>query len=622
MIKNIYNSLPESLTERKIWATWKLEGSKKPPYQTDGNPARTNDKSTWASFEEANQAYEAGGFDGVGLFLDNLTCIDLDKVRNAVTGELKPFAEEIVQEVKGWTEVSTSGSGVHILATCNAELEGCSKAHDTCKVEIFRHSRFIALTGHRIENGVNEIPERTEQIKRVHVQYIAAAPSSKIEPLPSFDINIDERLSIAYNAKNGAEIKALMEGDTSAHDGDDSSADLALCCHLAFYFNKDAVLIEQVFGQSALALRDKWKQRADYRKRTINEAIKMTTSAFQPSSMTATDGMPLLSDIISVIARQRVESFPPCEDKYLVEPEVPEGFLVLVTGKPSSGKSTLVLDWCFQVAQAGRRVLYLDRDNPLSVVQSRIRRFGGTPTSMTYWGRWNKDDLGTTVDPPDFGSDILLDFARQHKPLIVFDTFSKFFDGSDENSNTDVAVALKDASRLTSAGATVIIIHHTAKSDTSTSRGGSALEANVDIAMKVESERNEQGYLVCATVAFFKSRLLSADQTYTFDDAGRPMRAGLKKELTSDDLVEVLKAMTVPIKKQDFEARALAAGFRRQMVREFMKSEVFKAQHQSSRAAGDGSDLIDAFADEKILSHEVPNLRTILGSESPRSLGR
>jgi primase-polymerase (primpol)-like protein len=79
-------------------------------------------------------------------------------------------------------------------------------------------------------------------------------------------------VSISRKAKNGkAFLELFKNGDTSKYNGDDSSADMALCCMLAFWCGDNHALIDEVFRQSAL-YRDKW-EREDYRTSTIEKAI-------------------------------------------------------------------------------------------------------------------------------------------------------------------------------------------------------------------------------------------------------------------------------------------------------------------------------------------------------------
>ncbi len=95
------------------------------------------------------------------------------------------------------------------------------------------------------------------------------------------DATDEELLMKARNAKNGADFIALYDhGDLIGHDDDHSRADQALCNHLAYWTRRDAERIERLFSASALGQREKWQKRADYRTRTIQEAIDGTTETY------------------------------------------------------------------------------------------------------------------------------------------------------------------------------------------------------------------------------------------------------------------------------------------------------------------------------------------------------
>ncbi len=61
------------------------------------------------------------------------------------------------------------------------------------------------------------------------------------------------------------------------------------------------------------------------------------------------------------------------EIEYLREPELPRGAVVALTGDSGSGKSTLVTAWARDVVVP---VLFLDRENPVSVFIDRLDRLG------------------------------------------------------------------------------------------------------------------------------------------------------------------------------------------------------------------------------------------------------
>jgi hypothetical protein len=90
-------------------------------------------------------------------------------------------------------------------------------------------------------------------------------------------------LAKAMTARNGSKFTRLWNGDTSLHNDDDSSADLALCVLLAFW-TQDAAQMDRLFRQSGL-MRTKWDaKRGDqtYGERTIAEALARQTEHYAP----------------------------------------------------------------------------------------------------------------------------------------------------------------------------------------------------------------------------------------------------------------------------------------------------------------------------------------------------
>lgn len=73
---------------------------------------------TWGTFSEALESFGSGRYEGIGFVFcsaDPYCGIDLDKCRDPETGELTPEAAAIVDQLKGYAEVSPSGTGVHII---------------------------------------------------------------------------------------------------------------------------------------------------------------------------------------------------------------------------------------------------------------------------------------------------------------------------------------------------------------------------------------------------------------------------------------------------------------------------------------------------------------------------
>ena len=97
-------------------------------------------------------------------------------------------------------------------------------------------------------------------------------PGSSPGSAPSADVAaVIERCRGAANAAKFSDL--FDRGDVHAHHGgDDSVADLALLGMLAFW-TQDEAQLEEIFSSSALGRREKWRLRADYRKRTIRRAL-------------------------------------------------------------------------------------------------------------------------------------------------------------------------------------------------------------------------------------------------------------------------------------------------------------------------------------------------------------
>lgn len=139
------------------WVLWRAEqrGEGKPtkvPYCAAGprRKASSTDPSTWVSFAETVEAFAELRDDdtiaGIGCVLTaagGITCIDLDRVIDE-DGQLDPRAQTIVDRCDSWTEISPSGTGLHIFVKGRVPrgLKGD-------RIEVYSDARYIAVTGHR-----------------------------------------------------------------------------------------------------------------------------------------------------------------------------------------------------------------------------------------------------------------------------------------------------------------------------------------------------------------------------------------------------------------------------------------------------------------------------------------
>jgi putative DNA primase/helicase len=146
-------NVPDDLTRRPQWVVWRYETrderETKVPYIPGGvGRASTTDLMTWRTFEEATDALQQGSgrWSGVGFVFcsgDPFVGVDLDECRDPETGDLQPWAEIIVEDMRegAYIEVSPSGRGVHLI--CIGKFRGKRRG----SVEVYSQERYFTVTG-------------------------------------------------------------------------------------------------------------------------------------------------------------------------------------------------------------------------------------------------------------------------------------------------------------------------------------------------------------------------------------------------------------------------------------------------------------------------------------------
>jgi len=153
-----FGTIPGELARLDRWVMWRNEMRNgtmtKPPYVAHPGKMRhalVNRSSTWSTFANAKEAYEAGGYDGVGFVLgDGIFGIDYDKADRNVEKEALDFGT--------YTEWSPSGRGIHVIGRSGLRLRGRKEG----PVELYMEGRYFTVTGN-ILNGsppeVREVPD-------------------------------------------------------------------------------------------------------------------------------------------------------------------------------------------------------------------------------------------------------------------------------------------------------------------------------------------------------------------------------------------------------------------------------------------------------------------------------
>lgn len=259
------------LKNRNQWAI----SNNKAPFQINGEMASSTDKSTWTSFENViNKS------DQVGFFLskhDPYTVIDLD---NCIKdGVISDEAKTIVELLNSYTEISQSGTGLHIFV--KAKKPGNRSKNTKKGFEMYDKERFMVMTGNHLEGTPLEVNEAQDAINYLYDMYFPNKETERKKSIQqSPQLTDKEVLKIASNAKNGDKFKALFNGEIDGY-GSHSEADQALCNLIAFY-TQDPEQIDRIFSSSRL-YRKKW-DRQDYKARTIQKALSGIKTTYQKPS--------------------------------------------------------------------------------------------------------------------------------------------------------------------------------------------------------------------------------------------------------------------------------------------------------------------------------------------------
>lgn len=279
---------PRALASRPQWVMWRLETREngettKVPYQPSGRRAAANRPHEWSTYEACLAVLQdTHYYNGIGYVLaedDPNTGVDLDHCRNPETGEILPEALEIVRALNSYTEISPSGKGLRIFLEGRIPDDilrngrGRRAQLGSFNVEIYSALRFLTHTGDMLPDTPDDLHERQLELTQLCRQLFPPEPQ-KAAPVRAsggaLQMTDTELLRTMFAGANGAAILALWNGDTSAHGGDDSRADLALCSHLMFYAGNDEARVDALFRQSRL-YREKW-DREDYRNSTLGMA--------------------------------------------------------------------------------------------------------------------------------------------------------------------------------------------------------------------------------------------------------------------------------------------------------------------------------------------------------------
>lgn len=182
-----------ALDAARQWVAWREDDRNgkpaKVPYSSPQRMARSDDLATWLTRPQAEAVavdlLAVGRKGGVGLVLGGegetrLGGVDLDSCLDLLTGQLEPWAAEVLARFPSYAEVSPSGTGVKVFFRyAAADLEPLRAIMGTrwgkawsrgSHHEIALHlgNRYFTVTGQRL----NGAPEAIETVDRAALEWL------------------------------------------------------------------------------------------------------------------------------------------------------------------------------------------------------------------------------------------------------------------------------------------------------------------------------------------------------------------------------------------------------------------------------------------------------------------
>jgi len=361
--------IPQEMRKSKQWFLWRAKWDEKGqrwskiPYRAvGGGKAATNDPQTWTTFEKALARLRRPGAweTGIGFVFakkGGYCGIDLDHCRDPATRIIHPKVRKIIQRLHSYTEVSPSGTGIHIY------IKGPEKPLGRCKtkggwggdIEIYQGVRFFCVTGNRLKGTNKKVRLAPKTIRDLHAEYFKAPQGvgkaqrkvrkEYAETGSGTKVPPDDR-TIRRKALNSAKWQALWEGRIEGY-ASHSEARFALMNRLAFFAGpRGHEAVDRLFRQSGLMTPkcDTLRGGRTLLEVEIERVYEGKTEFWQPPGTTASAGGPKNAEDYELVAEYGDPTRPLKNIHWLWPFRIPRGMLTVLAGNVGVGKSLVAID--------------------------------------------------------------------------------------------------------------------------------------------------------------------------------------------------------------------------------------------------------------------------------------
>lgn len=457
-----------------------------------GDFASSKESSTWLTYDAATALAATKGLAGIGFVFngDGITGVDFDHCRDKETGALEPWAQKWIDRLASYTEISPSGTGLHVFVRATLPGPGRNReGSEGGKIEVYDRARYFTVTGEHFPGTPATIEPRQDVINDLYARLGAEPAADKAVAANTLSAADDCVVAKIEASQDSPSFHRLFTAGETRPNRTDSENDIELAAILCRYAATDEQ-VERIMRASPLR-RDKWDRRGDdYLARTIRSARRKT------GTTATTDG----TVDAGFVDFGTVHDAPPPAVGWLVEHIWPEGARGWIAGEAKLGKSWLALELAvcvatgepflgkYAIAQPGR-VFYLTEESNLRNIYNRLRMIllakGLSPDSL-------RDRLRLLVrkrvklTDPSWRTRIVTAIDAE-KPVVLFlDPLRRYHDGGENDSGDLVAVldaAAEFQERPDNHRVAVPIVHHMRKTSEANSdaRAGQQMRGSSDL---------------------------------------------------------------------------------------------------------------------------------------------
>ena len=212
-------------------------------------PAKASISNTWSSYQNAAECVERGLAIGIGYEFDGsgIYGVGLDHVidENGVT----PQAREIVGNLSSYSEISPSGTGLHVFVLApDADISRHRKKDSF--IEIYTEARYFTVTGN-LYGYTRIIESRASELQMIYDKYLLSGTAQKTAAYShpaAVQSNSEQERFLRTGLERDKNFASLWEGER--RHGNESADDQALMNKLAYWCSADIAAMLKTFMQS------------------------------------------------------------------------------------------------------------------------------------------------------------------------------------------------------------------------------------------------------------------------------------------------------------------------------------------------------------------------------------